>query len=364
MIDLSFWKNKRVFVTGHTGFKGSWLCLWLHAVGAKVTGYALKPLTDPNLFEVAGVAAVTDSIIADVRDGDRLQKAIAAAKPEIVFHLAAQALVRASYSAPVETYATNVMGTVNLLDALRQIGGVRAMVNVTTDKVYENRERIGGYRENEPLGGFDPYSNSKACSELVTAAYRSSFFKGKYSLASARAGNVIGGGDWAEDRLIPDCMRAFAKNKQVIIRNPGSVRPWQFVLEPLSGYLMLAEKLSTEGDVFAAAWNFGPDDRDQMPVGKIVEEVCRQWGSDAGFAVKRKPGDLHEAGCLTLDCSKAKLLLGWRPRLSLDKAIAMTVEWYKEFYRGERMRQVSMEQLDEYEELWAETSQTYPGADA
>ena len=351
MIDFSFWKNKRVFVTGHTGFKGSWLCLWLHALGAKVTGYALNPPTNPNLFESAEVAAIIDSIIADIRDGDRLQKAIAAAKSEIVFHLAAQPLVRASYSNPAETYAINVMGTVNLLEAVRQSSIVRATVNVTTDKVYENHERTRGYRENDPLGGFDPYSNSKSCSELVTAAYRASFFKGHIALASARAGNVIGGGDWAEDRLIPDCMRAFAKNKKVIIRNPDSVRPWQFVLEPLCGYLMLAEKLSTEGDAFAAAWNFGPDDRDEMPVGKIVDEVCRQWGSDAGYMVKRAEGDPHEAGRLTLDCSKAKIMLGWLPCLSLEKAIVMTVEWYKGFYRGERMREACLEQIREYSEL-------------
>ena len=349
MIDKTFWKNKRVFITGHTGFKGSWLCLWLSALGAKVTGYALNPPTDPSLFESANISGIVDSMIADIRDLDRLQKAVAAARPGIVFHLAAQPLVRASYSNPVETYATNVMGTVNLLEAVRQCNGVRAMVNVTTDKVYENRERIWGYRENEPLGGFDPYSNSKACSDLVTAAYRASFFKEGLALAAARAGNVIGGGDWAADRLIPDCIRALAKKKKIIVRNPGSIRPWQFVLEPLSGYLMLAERLYTDGNPFATAWNFGPDDRDEQPVGRIVDDVCRQWGSGAGYSVKRTPGDPHEAGRLTLDCSKAKTLLGWRPRLSLEKAIAMTVAWYKSFYKGGPMREKCLEQIADYD---------------
>jgi CDP-glucose 4,6-dehydratase len=314
-------------------------------MGAKVTGYALKPSTDPNLFSAAKVADLTKSTIADVRDAPLLQKTVKAAKPEIVFHLAAQPLVRASYADPVATYATNVMGTVNLLEAVRQASGIRAVVNVTTDKVYENRERIWGYRENEPLGGFDPYSNSKACSELVTAAYRSSFFDNGPSVASARAGNVIGGGDWAEDRLIPDCMRALAARKKIIVRNPDSVRPWQHVLEPLSGYLMLAERLYTEGSAFAAAWNFGPDEQDESPVGAVVAEVCRQWGRSAGFTVKRKPGDPHEAGRLTLDCSKAKLLLGWRPRLSLEQAIGMTVAWYRKFYAGEDMREACREQI-------------------
>jgi CDP-glucose 4,6-dehydratase len=348
MIDTAFWQDKRVFVTGHTGFKGSWLCLWLHSLGAKVTGYALPPPTRPNLFESSGSASIVNSIIADIGDRDRLAREVAAAKPEIVFHLAAQPLVRASYDNPVETYETNVMGTVNLLESVRRCGGVRAVVNVTTDKVYENRERIWGYRENEPLGGFDPYSNSKACSELVTAAYRTSFFKDGPALASARAGNVIGGGDWAVDRLIPDCMRALAHNEKIIVRNPDSVRPWQFVLEPLGGYLMLAERLYLDGAPCAEGWNFGPDDRDERPVVRIVDEVCRQWGGGAEYIVKHAPGEPHEAGRLTLDCSKAKLLLGWRPRLSLETAVAMTVAWYREFYKGGTMREACLRQIGDY----------------
>jgi CDP-glucose 4,6-dehydratase len=351
MIDKTFWKKKRVLVTGHTGFKGSWLCLWLHALGAKVTGYALDPQTTPNLFESAVDSTVVDSIIADVRDRGRLQEAVARARPEIVFHCAAQPLVRASYVNPVETYAINVMGTVNLLESIRLTGGVRAVINVTTDKVYENRERIWGYRENEPLGGFDPYSNSKACSELVAAAYRSSFFSEGPALATARAGNVIGGGDWADDRLIPDCMRALAKKKKIVIRNPDSVRPWQFVLEPLSGYLMLAEKLYCEGPAFASGWNFGPDDRGERPVSRVVDEVCRQWGAGAEYTVRRMKSDPHEAGRLTLDCSKAHLLIGWRPCLSFDKAIVMTVAWYKEYYKGGKMAAVCRDQIENYQDL-------------
>ncbi len=352
MINKKFWQNKRVFITGHTGFKGSWLSIWLRALGAKVTGFALDPPTEPNLFESAGVGSIVQSIIGDIRNQEILQKAISAAKPEIVFHLAAQPLVRASYANPVETYAINVMGTVNLLDSIRRYEGVRAIVNVTTDKVYENRERIWGYRENESLGGFDPYSNSKACSDLVTAAYRSSFFEGKIAIATARAGNVIGGGDWADDRLIPDSMRALIKKKKIVIRSPDSVRPWQFVLEPLAGYLMLAERLyAADGTSFSAAWNFGPDSRDEQPVSWIVKEICRQWSAGAGYIINRKPGDPHEAGRLTLDCSKAKLLLGWRPRLSLENALEMTVEWYKEYYKGKKMHAACLDQIRSYEKL-------------
>lgn len=336
MADRSFWAGKRVFVTGHTGFKGSWLSIWLHALGAKVTGYALTPPTDPSLYDLCRVDRLVHSIIADVRDADRLAAAVAGARPEIVFHLAAQPIVRESYKNPVETYATNVLGTVHLLQAIRSCGDVKAFVNVTSDKCYENREWVWGYRESEPLGGYDPYSSSKACSELVTAAYRTSFFNPadpsghKAGIASARAGNVIGGGDFASDRLLPDCVRAILGGKPIRLRNPEATRPWQHVLEPLSGYLLLARKLHGDNRAFAGAWNFGPDDSDVLPVSWVVGRFCRLWGGGASLAPDegRHP---HEARSLKLDCSKAKAELGWRPRWGIDEALERVVDWTKAF---------------------------------
>lgn len=284
VIDKKFWEKKRVFITGHTGFKGSWLCLWLHALGARVTGYALSPPTTPSLFELARVHELVHSTLADVRDEAFLRKEISQACPEIVIHMAAQPLVRDSYENPVETYAVNVMGTVHLLEGIRHCPDVRAAVNVTTDKVYENREWVWGYRESEPMVGYDPYSNSKACSELVTSSYRDSFFNPRnyrehgLGLASARAGNVIGGGDWAKDRLVPDCIRSLMKNEKILIRHPQAIRPWQHVLEPLSGYLLLAQKLCEQGPSYAEAWNFGPKDHDVKTVEWIVKEICHRWG--------------------------------------------------------------------------------------
>ncbi|WP_227013546.1 CDP-glucose 4,6-dehydratase [Paenibacillus psychroresistens] len=343
-----FWQGKKVFVTGHTGFKGSWLCLWLNKLGAEVTGYALQPPTKPSLFEITKLSTKMNSIIGDIRDAAALNKAMADNSPEIVIHMAAQPLVRESYNTPVETYATNVMGTVNLLEAVRHNPSVKAVVNVTTDKVYENKEWHWGYRENEPLGGLDPYSNSKACSELVTQAYRQSFFANGAAVASARAGNVIGGGDWAADRLIPDCINALLQGEAVRIRNPYSIRPWQHVLEPLSGYLSLAEKLFTNGKPFAESWNFGPDDQDAKPVQWIVEALCAKWGHEIGFTIDE--GDHpHEAKFLKLDCSKAKNELQWQPCWSLDTTLDKIVEWSKVYQSQGDMQAICLAQIAAYE---------------
>ncbi len=353
MIDSSFWKNRRVFLTGHTGFKGSWLSLWLHHLGAKVTGYALDPPTDPSLFNLAKVAERVQSNIADIRDRAKLESALRNAKPEIVIHMAAQPLVRDSYKVPVETYEINVMGTVNLLEAVRAVESVKAVLNVTTDKCYENREWLWGYRENEALGGYDPYSSSKACSEIVTAAYRSSYFpptehaKHGVGIATARAGNVIGGGDWATDRLIPDCVRAVLAGKPVRIRNPRAIRPWQHVLEPLAGYLMLARKLVEDGPRHAEAWNFGPDDRDAKPVEWLVRRFCDSWGKDAAFEIDG--GDHpHEAFTLTLDCSKAKARLGWRPQWDLASAMDSIVAWTKAYRDKQDLPRLCLSQIAAY----------------
>ena len=354
MVDSGLYKGKKVFITGHTGFKGSWLCLLLHELGAEIYGYALNPPTKPSLYEVAKVDELVTSHIADVRDYDMLHSVMSVAEPEIVFHLAAQPLVRDSYKNPVDTYAINVMGTVNLLEAVRHTKSVRAVVNVTTDKCYENREWLWGYRENESMGGYDPYSNSKGCSELVTSSFRRSFFNpsdyGKthqVALASARAGNVVGGGDWADDRLIPDFIRAINNREKVKIRSPHAIRPWQHVLEPLSGYLALGAKLYSEGVEYAEGWNFGPDDSDARPVEWIINRICRLWGENASYEIDTNPQP-HEATYLKLDCSKAKNLLGWRPKWNIDTAIDRIVEWTKACRRGENMRTVCRKQIEEY----------------
>lgn len=349
----SFWQGKRVLITGHTGFKGSWLALWLKILGAEVAGYALAPPTNPNLFDAARVVDGMASIIADIRDQERLNSVVAQYRPEIVFHLAAQALVRPSYEDPVGTYAANVMGTVNLLEAVRRNGCVRAVVSVTSDKCYENREWLWPYRENDPLGGHDPYSSSKACAELVTAAYRNSFFAQGPALASARAGNVIGGGDWARDRLVPDIMRAFLAGQPVVVRNSGAIRPWQHVLEPLNGYLLLAERLWQEGQAFAEAWNFGPLAEDARPVSWIVEQLSAGWGEGAGWDHDRTVQP-HEAGTLKLDSSKARARLGWRPKLALAGALDWVAAWYKAHGQGQDMRRVTELQIAEYQNQKAE----------
>jgi CDP-glucose 4,6-dehydratase len=353
LINENFWRGKRVFLTGHTGFKGSWLSIWLHSLGADVTGYALDPPTEPSLFALAGVDSLLTSIIADVRDLRCLQAEMLNAAPEIVIHMAAQPLVRDSYKIPVETYSVNVMGTVNLLESIRNTPTVKAVVNVTTDKVYENREWVWGYRENEPMGGYDPYSNSKGCSELVTAAYRSSYFnpcnydRHGVAVATARAGNVIGGGDWADDRLIPDIIKAIMAGKPVQIRNPHAIRPWQHVLEPLSGYLLLAERLFAKGANYAAGWNFGPPDEDARPVGLLVERLCAAWGEGAAFEIDRG-NHPHEAHYLKLDCSKARSELGWSPRWSLEKTVQRIVEWTQAYRREEDLLACCRAQIAAY----------------
>ena len=319
-----------------------------------MTGYALRPPTQPNLFEVAEVEKSVDSMIGDIRELSKLQEALQTVKPEIVFHLAAQPLVQESYREPVTTFATNVMGTVNLLESVRSCDTIKAVVNVTTDKCYENREWVWPYRENEPLGGYDPYSSSKACSELVTAAYRSSFFAperwGKHGVAVAtvRAGNVIGGGDWAAERLVPDGLRALLANEPVVLRNPGAIRPWQYVLEPLRGYLLLAEKLFVHGADYAEAWNFGPADTDCREVEFLARELCRCWGGTAKVAI-RPEGAMHEAEQLRLDASKARSRLGWLPVCPLAEALTKIAAWTKAWQAGADMRQVSLEQIHDYE---------------
>lgn len=348
-MNREFWRGKRVFLTGHTGFKGGWLALWLADMGAEVHGYALSPPTEPNLYTVARLRGhLASSTIADIREADILYSAMQAVRPEVVFHLAAQPLVRHSYVAPVETYAVNVMGLVNLLEAVRLTTSVRAVVNVTTDKCYENREWVWPYRENEALGGFDPYSSSKACSELITNAYRRSFLEpGGISIGSARAGNVIGGGDWAEDRLVPDFLRALDAGMPLVVRSPGAIRPWQHVLEPLSGYLALAERLLAEGGLFADAWNFGPEDVDARTVQWIAEHLSSRVPG-AKWRCDTSP-QRHEANTLKLDSSKAKALLGWRPRWDLQAALEMTLAWHHAWKNDSDMSAFSRSQIRQYE---------------
>ena len=349
-MNREFWRGKRVFLTGHTGFKGGWLALWLSEMGAHVHGYALEPANTPNFFTSANIEnRLATSTIADIRNAAALKQAMLAAKPEIVFHLAAQPLVRYSYLAPVETYSVNVMGTVNLLEAVRSVAGVRAVVNVTTDKCYENRERKEPYVEGEALGGYDPYSSSKACSELVTLAYRRSFMEGlSIALASARAGNVIGGGDWSEDRLIPDFLRAIDGGQTLMVRYPGAIRPWQHVLEPLSGYICIAERMIKDVR-FGQAWNFGPEDRDARSVEWIVNSLCRLIPGAAWQQVSAPQP--HEASTLKLDSAKAHQQLGWRPRWDLDNALEKTVSWHQAWRRGRDMQAFSLAQVREYLEL-------------
>jgi CDP-glucose 4,6-dehydratase len=345
-VDPPFWRGRRVLLTGHTGFKGAWLSLWLISLGARVTGLSLGVPTEPSLFELARIGGEMDSLTGDIRDFDAVATAMASAQPELVIHMAAQSLVRRSHAEPRETYETNIMGTVNVLDAVRSTESVRAAIVVTSDKCYSNREWEWGYREDEPMGGHDPYSSSKGCAELVTAAYRSSFFSDPDGprIASARAGNVIGGGDWAQDRLIPDIMRSALAGEPVRVRNPSSVRPWQHVLCPLSGYLVLAQALFESAE-HAHGWNFGPSDEDARPVEWIVRRIAERWPER--LRIERDPGPHpHEAHHLKLDSSLARERLGWRPTMNLEQGIEATVEWYRGVREGEDVREMTLGQID------------------
>ncbi len=349
-VNPSFWKGKKVFVTGHTGFKGSWLSLWLQEMGAVMKGFSLAPDSNPNLFDVADVARNMISEIGDIRDLNHIVQSMTDFAPDVLIHMAAQPLVRLSYEDPVTTYGTNVMGTVNVLEAARKCANLKAIVVVTTDKCYENREWVWGYREDEPMGGHDPYSSSKGCAELVTSAYRKSFFNGPNApaLASARAGNVIGGGDWSKDRLVPDILKAFENNVPVIVRNPKATRPWQHVLEPLSGYLVLTQQLYEKGQLFAEGWNFGPKDEDCQSVGWILDQMVAEWGGSVSWELD-KNNNPHEAGYLKLDCSKAAIRLGWYPKSRLEQTLEGIINWYKAYLDGVDMREICLTEIVNYQ---------------
>lgn len=352
MLNKTFWAGKKVLLTGHSGFKGSWLAIWLEMLGAEVTGYALEPLTPNDNFVLSGIGSRINHHTGDLRDFERLRNLFEQTKPDIVFHLAAQPLVRLSYDSPKETYDINVGGSVNVLECCRLTESVQVIVNVTTDKCYENKEWVWGYRENDRLGGYDPYSSSKACSELVTEAYRKSFFNpgdfarhGK-SLASARAGNVFGGGDWQVDRILPDCVRHLERGEPIIVRNPHAIRPWQHVLEPLSGYLLLAEKMFDKPTTYAGAWNFGPEDSSFLNVGSLVDTVVKSWGSGS-WEDRSVPGAVHEAHLLKLDITKAKALLGWAPVWQIERAVEETTRWYME-YKNNQVYELCLRQIEDY----------------
>ena len=347
MVNQAFWKGKRVYLTGHTGFKGGWLSLWLTEMGAVVKGYALSPPSTTNLFEVAKVSEKIESEIGDIRDLEKLKTSMVSFNPDVLIHMAAQPLVRLSYQEPIETFDTNVMGTAKVLEAARSCSNLKAIVSVTTDKCYENKEWVWGYREDEPMGGHDPYSSSKGCAELVTSAYRRSFLNEQgIGLASARAGNVIGGGDWAEDRLIPDILRAFEQNKPVVIRNPASTRPWQHVMEPLSGYLVLAEALYKNPSQHAEAWNFGPSDEDAKPVSWILNSMTQKWGG-ASWQLDTQSNP-HEAGYLKLDISKAKARLNWQPTWDLETTLQTIISWHKHWLNNSNMQDITILEINRF----------------
>jgi CDP-glucose 4,6-dehydratase len=351
---MSFWHGRRVYVTGHTGFKGGWLSLYLHRLGAEIGGYALAPQGPHSLFTIAQVDGVVQSDFGDICDLNRLRAAITTFRPEIVFHLAAQPLVRESYRDPIETYRVNVMGSLTLLQAARNCDSIRSVVMVTTDKCYENKEWLWGYRETDRLGGYDPYSSSKACAELAVASWRQSYFAPeRYSehgvgIATVRAGNVIGGGDWSPDRLVPDIIRGLVEDRKPILRNPGATRPWQHVLDPLRGYLLLAQRLFADGGTYASAFNFGPDYRDLRPVGWIAHRIAELWGACPDVDLDSTPQP-HEANTLRLDWSKASAMLGWNPQLSLRQALELTTNWYRSWSQGAEMREYSLREIDRYQ---------------
>jgi CDP-glucose 4,6-dehydratase len=364
-MDASFWRDRKVLVTGHTGFKGSWLTIWLRAMGARVVGFSHSPNTDPSMFDVASVGRGIRSITGDIRDLRHLDETVREEEPDVVFHLAAQSLVHHGYDHPVETFESNVLGTVNLLEALRRTPSAQAVVVVTTDKCYENRELRRGYRETDRLGGFDPYSSSKACAELVVSSYRRSYFGGNTGsglpVASARGGNAIGGGDWAASRLIPDVVRAFIAGEAVSIRRPGAVRPWQHVLELVGGYLLLAEHLAAGGAEYAEAWNFGPSTEHAKPVSWIVEHLRSLWGDGADWTLDGADY-AHETGHLSLDSSKAIQRLGWKPRLRLEEALALTLEWYRGYANGLDLRALTEEQIETFSNLMSNDANGSTGA--
>jgi CDP-glucose 4,6-dehydratase len=346
-IDKDFWQGKRVFLTGHTGFKGSWLSLWLFSLGVEVKGYSLNPPTVPSLFNEAKIDSVIESCIGDIRDQDTLFESMVSFNPDILIHMAAQPLVRYSYDEPIETYEVNVIGTAKVLEVARSCSNLKAIVNITTDKCYENDGRAQGYKENDPMGGYDPYSSSKGCAELVASSYRRSFLQEQgIGLASVRAGNVIGGGDWADDRLIPDILRSFEKNEAVVIRNPKATRPWQHVLEPLSGYLVLAQKLYQNPKEYAEGWNFGPNEQDVKPVDWILDKMISKWPNSSWEL--DKSSSPHEAGFLRLDISKAKSKLGWNPLWSLSDTLEKIVNWHQAWLHKEDIQTICLEEIEEY----------------
>lgn len=355
-MNLEFWKNKKVLLTGHTGFKGSWLSLWLQKLGVNMVGFSKSIPTKPSLYELAHVEDGMISIMGNVNDLNKLSEVINEHKPEIIIHMAAQSLVQESYKDPLETYNTNVFGTINVMQAIRDVDSVRVLINVTSDKCYENRDLERGYNENDPIGGFDPYSSSKGCAELVTSSFRNSFFntaeykKHRTAIASVRAGNVIGGGDWAENRIIPDIMRGILEKTIVRIRNPNAVRPWQFVLEPLSGYMLLAEKLWNNGEQFSEAWNFGPEYNDVQSVSWLVGKLSQLWNTDINLEYS-KDGFHYEANILKLDCNKAKQKLEWQPKTNLDLGLKYVVEWYKQYELGKNMKEMTENQISEFSKL-------------
>jgi len=347
MIDHEFWKGKRVFLTGHTGFKGGWLSLWLFSLGAEVRGYALNPPTSPSLFNEAKIDSIVDSQIGDIRDQDALHESMTEFNPDILIHMAAQPLVRYSYDAPIETYEVNVIGTAKVLEVARSCLNLKAIVNITTDKCYENDDRSEGYKENDPMGGYDPYSSSKGCAELVASSYRRSFLQDQgVGLASVRAGNVIGGGDWSDDRLIPDILRSFEKNKPVIIRNPKATRPWQHVLEPLSGYLILAQNLYKDQKKYAEGWNFGPNEKDVQPVDWILNKMISKW-PNSSWELDNNSSP-HEADFLKLDISKAKSKLGWSPVWELSQTLEKIVSWHQAWLNKDDIQAVCLTEIEEY----------------